>query len=186
LLLDAVSVVREASIPTCVLKGVALAHLVYPDPSYRVFGDVYLLVPSAMFASAIAVLHREMGTARCVPELRPGFDERFGKEALMRSVNGLELDVHRMFVEGAWGLTMDLDDLFSPSRRFVLAGQELDALPMPQQFLHACYAAAIGDWPPGSARSATSRNCSTSHNRSCTACSTSRVAGVPKPSSRAR
>jgi hypothetical protein len=148
LLLDAVSVLRDASIPTRVLKGVALAHLAYPDPSYRVFGDVDLLVPSAMFASAIAVLHREMGAERCVPELRPGFDERFGKEALMRSVNGLELDVHRMFVEGALGLTMDLDDLFSSSRPFELAGHELHALPKPQQFLHACYAAAIGDWPP--------------------------------------
>src|SRR5439155_21028305 len=34
------------------------------------------------------------------------------------------------------------------SCRFVVGGHELDSLAMPQQFLHACYAAAIGDWPP--------------------------------------
>jgi hypothetical protein len=147
LLLDAVTALREAGIPVRVLKGVALAHTAYQDPSYRVFGDVDLLVPSEMFTHTVAVLHRELRTERGVPELRPGFDQRFGKEALLRG-RDLELDLHRTFVEGAFGLTVDLDDLFSSSRRFVLADQELDALPMPQQFLHACYAAALGDWPP--------------------------------------
>ena len=84
---------------------------------------------------------------RAQPELRRGFDDRFGKEAMLR-VRGLELDLHRTFVEGAYGLTVQLDDLFAPPYRFPLGIHELEALPMPQRLLHATYAAAFGDWPP--------------------------------------
>ena len=137
----------RARIPSRVLKGVALAHTAYVDPSLRVFGDVDLLVPSGQFLAAVATLEREFGTARLQPELHRGFDERFGKEAMLR-YGGLELDLHRIFVEGALGLTIDTADLFAPPMRFALGGAELEALPMPQRLLHACYAAALGDWPP--------------------------------------
>jgi hypothetical protein len=60
----------------------------------------------------------------------------------------LELDLHRTFVDGAFGLTVQLDDLFAPPYRFPLGVCELEALPMPQRLLHACYASALGDWPP--------------------------------------
>ncbi len=66
----------------------------------------------------------------------------------MIRVGAVEVDVHRTFVEGAYGLTVDLSDLFAPPYRFPLGGYELDALPQPQRLLHACYAAALGDWPP--------------------------------------
>jgi hypothetical protein len=41
-----------------------------------------------------------------------------------------------------------MSDLFAPPYHFPLGGHELDALPQPQRLLHACYAAALGDWPP--------------------------------------
>ena len=66
----------------------------------------------------------------------------------MLNVGALELDLHRTFVEGAYGLTVDLDDLFAPPYRFALGVTELEALPMPQRLLQASYAAALGDWPP--------------------------------------
>jgi hypothetical protein len=81
------------------------------------------------------------------PELHKGFDDRFGKEAML-VVGGVELDLHRTFVEGAFGLTVRLDDLFAPPYRFPVGMYELEALPMPQRLLHASYAAALGDWPP--------------------------------------
>jgi hypothetical protein len=87
------------------------------------------------------------GGRRVQPELRPGFDNAFGKEAMVK-VGALEVDLHRTFVEGAYGLTVVLDDLFAPPFRFPIAVCELEALPMPQRILHACYAAALGDWPP--------------------------------------
>lgn len=147
MLLQARACLWREQIPSRVLKGVALAHTAYSDPAERVFGDVDLLVPTGRFLDAVAALEREFVTARAQPELRPGFDERFGKEVMLRC-DGLELDLHRIFVEGALGLTIDTADLFAPPLRFALGGAELEALPMPQRLLHACYAAALGDWPP--------------------------------------
>jgi hypothetical protein len=148
LTLRAVEILGGASIPSRVLKGVALARTAYTEPELRVFGDVDLLVRSADVERAVEVLTRELGAERAQPELRPGFDARFGKEMLLRCAGSLELDLHRVFVDGALGLTIVLDDLFAPPYRFPLGGYELEALPMPQRLLHACYAAALGDWPP--------------------------------------
>jgi hypothetical protein len=138
---------RDQGIASRVLKGVALAHTTYRDPAMRVFGDVDILVPRDRVHDAVRVLERDLSTTRVQPELRAGFDERFGKEVVLRP-GGLELDVHRVFVEGALGLTIDTADLFAPPYRFGLGGEELESLPMPQRLLHACYAAALGDWPP--------------------------------------
>jgi hypothetical protein len=147
LVLDATLVLDRHLIPSRVLKGVALAHTAYEDPNDRVFGDVDLLVPGAQLTRAARILADALDGARAQPELRRGFDDRFGKEAMLK-VRGLELDLHRTFVEGAYGLTVQLDDLFAPPYRFPLGVHELEALPMPQRLLHACYAAAFGDWPP--------------------------------------
>jgi Uncharacterised nucleotidyltransferase len=148
LLLDALHELAAASIPARVLKGVALAHTTYRDPAARVFGDADVLVPSAQFTRAAEILIASLSATRAMPELRPGFDDRFGKEILLRLRGSLELDLHRVFVDGALGLTIDLDDLFAPPYRFALGSFELETLPMPQRLLHAAYAAALGDWPP--------------------------------------
>jgi Uncharacterised nucleotidyltransferase len=148
LLLETLRVLASAQIPSRVLKGVALARTAYPRPELRVFGDVDLLVPSDSVGRAVGALTEALDARRAQPELRPGFDERFGKEVLLRRGETMELDLHRVFVEGAFGLTIDVDDLFAPPYRFPLAGYELEALPMPQRLLHAAYAAVLGDWPP--------------------------------------
>jgi hypothetical protein len=147
LLLDTTRVLDRAGIESRVLKGVALSHTAYPDPADRVFGDVDLLVPGHRLHESAAVLADHFEVVRVQPELRRGFDDRFGKEVMLR-VGAVELDVHRTFVEGAFGMTVGLDDLFAPPYRFPIAGCDLDALPQPQRLLHACYAAAFGDWPP--------------------------------------
>lgn len=136
-----------AGIRVRVLKGLALAHTVYEVPELRVFGDVDLLVAGEDLARAQTVLEREFDGLRVQPELRPGFDRRFGKEVLVKC-GAIEVDLHRVFVDGAFGLTIDVRDLFAPPYRFPLAGFELTALPMPQRLLHGAYAAAFGDWPP--------------------------------------
>jgi hypothetical protein len=148
LVLAMTDVLEREDVPCRVLKGVALANSVYADPALRVFGDVDVLVPSAEFSRAARVLESDLEAPRALPELRPGFDDRYGREAMLRSTTGLELDIHRTFVDGAFGLTVDLDDLFTPARCFPLAGHEIPTLPAPQQFLNACYSAALADWPP--------------------------------------
>jgi len=147
LLIDATRALDRAGIESRVLKGAALARTAYDDVSQRVFGDVDLLVPGDQLTRAAEVVADALGGVRAQPELRPGFDDRFGKEAMVR-VGALELDLHRTFVEGGLGLTIRLADLFAPPYRFPVGGVELEALPMPPRFLHACYAAALGDWPP--------------------------------------
>lgn len=148
LALDAVDALDAAGIEHRVLKGVALAHTVYPSPDWRVFADIDLLVAWPSLGRAVEVLNGALGTVREVPELRPGFDARFGKEILLRTPERLELDVHRMFVEGAMGLTIDLGDLFASPERFTLGGRTLATLAAPMHVLHAAYAAVLGDWPP--------------------------------------
>jgi hypothetical protein len=120
---------------------------VYDDPSERVFGDVDLLVPGDRLTRSSEVLAAALDGTRVQPELRLGFDDRFGKEVML-DIGELELDLHRTFVEGAYGLTVKLDDLFAPPYRFPLGTTELETLPMPQRLLAASYAAAFGDWPP--------------------------------------
>jgi hypothetical protein len=147
MLIDATIALDRAGIESRVLKGVALSHTAYPDPSDRVFGDVDVLVPASQLRAAAQVIAERFDAPGAPPELRRGFDDRFGKEAMIR-VGAVEVDVHRTFVEGAYGLTVELSELFAPPYRFPLGGHELDALPQPQRLLHACYAAAFGDWPP--------------------------------------
>ena len=148
LLLDAVDALDTAAIESRVLKGVAIAHTLYPSPEWRIFADADLLVPSTSLLATVEVLAGAVGARRDVPELRPGFDERFGKEVLLRARGDLELDVHRTFVEGALGLTIDLDDLFAPGISFSLADRTLTMLPPAQQLLHAAYAGVLGEQPP--------------------------------------
>ena len=141
-------VLDGAGIPMRILKGPSLSRTVYPEPEQRLFGDVDILVPSGRVHDAVRALADALGAERVQPELRPGFDERFGKEVLAPLRATYELDLHRIFVDGAFGLTIVTDDLFAPPYRFPLAGFELEALPMPQRLLSACYAASLGDWPP--------------------------------------
>ena len=137
---------ETAGIDFRVLKGVALAHLVYPDPSWRVYADLDLLVRSDQFDAAVRVASTELGGVQEIPELRPGFDSEFGKEALVR-VGRIELDLHRTFVTGPFGLTIDLDELWRDATSFVVGESKVLALGPTGLFMHACYNTALGDLP---------------------------------------
>lgn len=133
---------------TCiVLKGVALAHTTYPDPAWRVFGDVDLLVHSQHFTETANVVAHTFDGVRAQPELRPGFDDRFGREILVW-VDPIEVDLHRTFVDGALGLTIELADLFSEPEPFAIGGHQFLALSPATRLLHAAYASVLSDWPP--------------------------------------
>jgi Uncharacterised nucleotidyltransferase len=143
LLLDIADRFDTEALDFRVLKGSAVAHLDFPDPELRSFGDVDMLVRAADFGRAVAVLET-MGGRRGVPELRPGFDRRFGKGAVINMPEDLEIDLHRTFLAGALGMTIDLDDLFKRKSPFILGDRELLALGKEERFLHACISAALG------------------------------------------
>jgi hypothetical protein len=130
------------------LKGSAHAHLAYPDPSWRTFGDVDLLVPSAQLEAAMTTLGTQRGAHRQTPELRPGYDRRFSKSITLVEPDGTELDLHRTLVFGTFGFRIDLDELFASAVTFELGGQQIRALGPETRLLHTCFHAGLGDPRP--------------------------------------
>ncbi|MDA9359897.1 nucleotidyltransferase family protein [bacterium] len=137
---------EDAEIDFRVLKGMALAHLVYPDPSWRTFADVDILVPSHQLQAAVAIAMERFGGTQPVPELRPGFAQEFGKESMVR-IGRTEIDLHRTFVAGPFGLSIPLDELFQDATTIEIGGRQMQALGRHHLFLHACYNVALGDHP---------------------------------------
>lgn len=146
LLLSVTGLFESAGIDHRVLKGHAIAHLLYDDPSWRNAADLDVLVPSESFGPAMELAIRELGAAPALAELRPGFDREFGKEVLL-TVGKLELDLHRTFVTGPFGLTIGLGELFGDHLEFEVGDRTLRALGAEYLFLHACYGTALGDLP---------------------------------------
>jgi hypothetical protein len=146
-LILAVKTLDEAGVAYRALKGPAWAHSIYPDPSWRGFGDVDLLIADEDWYPAVAALEAT-GALRCVPELRPGFELRFGKDATLQSAGGSEVDLHRTLVVGPYGLWVDRQELFERRATITVGGVNLDVLDAEAAFLHACYNAALADDPP--------------------------------------
>jgi hypothetical protein len=135
-----------AGVDTRVLKGSAVAHLDYPDPGLRSFIDNDVLLRAADIGRAAEVL-TAAGYRRTLAEPRPGFDRRFDKGMTLIPPAGYEVDLHRTFVLGPWGLRIDLAALWDEGQEFHLAGHALRALSPVNRFVHACYHAALGNWP---------------------------------------
>ena len=129
-----------------VMKGVALSRLAYRDPSLRVFGDLDILVRSDEIDRAATVVSECLGGQRIEPSIRPGFTKEFGKDITLR-IGDLELDIHRSFAAGPFGLRMCQDDLFSETTPAEVGGVNLPALGPLGLLLSACFGASIGDYP---------------------------------------
>jgi hypothetical protein len=136
-----------AGVPAVVLKGPAFAHALYPDPSWRPFADLDVLVPTERWRAACAVLAAS-GFGRDLPEPRPRFDERFGKAASHSDAAGVQVDLHRTLVLGPYGFLMDPAELFEHTVPFELAGRTLRRLDAEATLIHACLHATLGSWPP--------------------------------------
>lgn len=145
-LLDLSAAFSEAAVEFIVLKGPAVAHTFYPDPSWRAFGDLDILVRTRDWRRACALLS-ESGFRRELPEPRPGFDERFGKAATHVDGDGLQVDLHRTLVLGPFGLWLEPDGLFERSALFLVGGCSLRRLDDTTALLNACLHASLGSRP---------------------------------------
>ncbi|HET8643283.1 MAG TPA: nucleotidyltransferase family protein [Pseudonocardiaceae bacterium] len=145
-LIGVVELLAGAGIESRVLKGAAVAHLDYADPALRSYVDIDVLVRAEDVDRAVPVLSAA-GFCRTLAQPRPGFDRRFDKGMTLIPPAGYELDLHRTLVLGPWGRLVDLDRLWDGGQRFHLAGHPLRALSPLNRFLHACYHAALGNWP---------------------------------------
>ena len=145
-LIAVVRLLDHAGVESRVLKGSAVAHLDYPDPALRSFNDLDVLVRARDVDRAAAAL-AAAGFNRTLAEPRPGFDRRFDKGMTLVPPAGYELDLHRTFVLGPWGVLVDLDRLWDEGQEFRVGGRRVRALSRPNRFMHACYHAALGNWP---------------------------------------
>lgn len=147
-LVHVAALLDDAQVAVRVLKGPAVAHLDYPDPAWRDFGDLDLLIHPDHLDRTIAVLTGH-GFVRRFPEPRAGFDRRFTKSVSMADRHGLEFDLHRTLAPGALGLRVRVDMLWDdPPTEFHLGGRVLHALGPEERLLHACYHAVLGNSPP--------------------------------------
>ena len=146
-LLDVASAFEANGITYLVLKGPVLANAFYPDPAWRPFIDIDVLVHADHWQHACRVL-ASIGFRRVLPEPRPGFDDHYGKAALHRDGQGFQLDLHRRLVLGPFGLWMDPERLFAEVDRFQLGPRYLPRLDDTALLLHACIHAALGANPP--------------------------------------
>lgn len=134
-LIAVVELLARSAVETRVLKGAAVAHLDYPDPALRSFVDLDILVRAEDFDRAVQVLVGA-GFVRRLEQPRPGFDRRFDKGTTLVAPVGYELDLHRTFVLGPWGLRVDLDDLWDGGQEVVVGGPPA-ARPLAPQPVHA-------------------------------------------------
>lgn len=141
-LLATVATLRSAGVEPWVLKGAAVAHLDYPDPSWRSFADVDVMVSADDYDRAAGAL-RGAGHRRVYPEPRPGFDRRFGKGTVFEAAGGYEIDLHRSMASGPFGVLLDLDALQADAESFTLATTALRALSPPGRALQAAFQVAL-------------------------------------------
>jgi hypothetical protein len=146
-LLEVGTAFRAGGVDFVVLKGPALAHTVYPDPSWRYFGDLDLLVRKEDWREAASIL-QGLGYRRNLPEPRAGFDLRFGKASEFRRTGGIEIDLHRTLVVGPFGLWIESQVLLEGTTEFTLWSQKFKRLDDTLLQLHACVHASLGWWPP--------------------------------------
>jgi hypothetical protein len=146
-LVEVAGLLDAAGIDLVVLKGTAVAHLAYPDPAMRMFGDNDLLLRSEQFDDAVELLCRN-GHVRQTAPARAGYERRFAKGTTLSGQDGDELDLHRNLVFGTFGFRIDLDELFESAVPFEVGGRVLRGLGPEARLLHACYHAGLGDPQP--------------------------------------
>jgi hypothetical protein len=147
LLLDLANAFDQTGIETVVLKGPAFAHTAYPDPSWRSFGDLDILVSTSDWSRSCELLS-ELGYERRFPEPRPGFSERFGRTAAHVNREGYEVDLHRTPAAGPFVFWLDPGELFEHTSSFTIGDVRLNRLTDTAALLHACMHATFGFRPP--------------------------------------
>lgn len=116
-----------------VLKGAATAHLDHPDPSFRQFGDIDVLVSPSDMQRATTLL--EADGWRQSYALPPG--HRSITHAVTFAKGDAELDLHQRVARRALGRLIATDDLLGSRRPLVLAGTTLWALGDVDRIVHA-------------------------------------------------
>ena len=129
------------------LKGTTAAHRFGGDPSLRSFADVDVLVRGADVEATVTAL-LGAGHRRLQADWKPGFAATYGKSVTLRSEDGIEVDVHRTFASGPFGLAGDIATVWEHTHAtVVVGGVDLPCLDPATAFVHACVHAVTGQRP---------------------------------------
>lgn len=132
---------RDHGIRCAVLKGGATAHLDYPDPSWREFSDIDILINPLDREKATALIETA-GWVQGYP--LPAGHTQF-THAITFVKDGMELDLHQRIAHRALGRLLPTTDLLARAVPFRIAGAELFALEQVDRFVHAAvHAVASG------------------------------------------
>ena len=131
----------DHGIQSVLLKGGATAHLAYPDPSWREFSDIDLLVRPGDLARAIELIESASWLQ--------GYPLPLGHERFTHAVtfiqDSMELDLHQRIAHRALGRLLPTEDLMARAVQFNVAGTALGALDDVDRFIHsAVHAVASG------------------------------------------
>lgn len=136
--LRAVAALRDAGIPTMLLKASALIPLYYRDPGARPTSDMDVMVPIARDLEALQTLERAgwKPVKRSLGEMSEPYRARHYAHTL-RHQDGLYLDLHRHLFYFETQLRAD-ESFWSGSIPLTVEGIETRALNPADQLLHAC------------------------------------------------
>ncbi|MGB8643716.1 MAG: nucleotidyltransferase family protein [Anaerolineae bacterium] len=128
---------EREGIPFVLLKGSALAHLIYPEPSLRPFGDLDLLV-HPQDAARLRPLFIQEGYAPAF-EFVPGFTSRFFAQETFwrRGANAVMIDLHvHLFVNAFYRRRMPAAWLWAQTTPVQLDGRTALTLTPTAQLFH--------------------------------------------------
>jgi len=143
LLLEVVAALTAHDISVRVLKGAAVATLDEPDPSWRSYGDVDVLVPPDRLLAAVDAL-ADLHLQPAADPVGRRWLAAHGKGITLAHPSGVQIDLHRQLAAGPFGSRVHMASLFERGRTFEVGGTTLIALADEHRFLHACYHAVLG------------------------------------------
>jgi hypothetical protein len=133
----------EAGVDCRVLKGYATARILYPDPSWRQYGDFDILVRRDDFARALAALSPSLVGS---PPAQPGPARRdIVKEYPLLDDRGIEIDLHLAVQGSLFTSTLDNDVLFSRGQP-IPGSEAMAALSATGMFVHAVLHVSTVNW----------------------------------------
>ncbi len=129
---------RAGAVPVLVLKGVALAETIYPDPAWRPMHDMDLLVPPETVPTVMALLAQE-GYRPVAPEVAPGVMQAYESQIALIPNRplpfGLELHWH-LFDSPHHQRVIPMDWFWQTCRPLSLAAEQTRILGPEAQLLH--------------------------------------------------
>jgi len=144
--IEVIELLAEDGIVAYPFKGVANAHLDYPDPALRTFLDADLHVERPRFGDAITALLAAGYTRTSVP-LGERWERQFARACELRAPNGVEVDLHASVATGFFGTILDDDALRAGPETIELAGRTLPAFSLPARALISCYSIVLSRGP---------------------------------------